>query len=132
MVATWILTTGVSAILGYRLGLRSQIAAKRLDVKAAMLPLIETFIARGKGDIHGWLELRHDCMSLLHDPAVKMKILLSGRKRKRFIEAWESFFSITTEDFHFPQYNESGEKTEKMRQLFLARLNALHQAVEDC
>jgi hypothetical protein len=112
--------------------LHSQIAAKQLEVKTTMLPLIEKFIIRANGDRDAWFGLRPDSIDALRDPATKLKSLLTGRKRKSLIQAWERFSRITPDDFHIPQPGEQGEQTEKMRQLFLGRLDALREIIEDC
>lgn len=131
ILAGWVLSTLLVGWSGYRWGLHSQIAAKKLEVKTAMLPLIEKFIIRANGDRDQWFGLRPDSIGQLLDPAIKLKSLLTGRKRKLLIEAWERFSQITPDDFHIPQPGEEGEQTNKMRQMFLSRLNALKEIVQE-
>jgi hypothetical protein len=129
LVLAWILTTAVSGWFGYRLGLRSQIESKKLEVKTNMLPMVERFVIRAESrDTSQWFGLRQDSIGQLLEPTIKLKNLLIGRKRKMLISAWENFSKITREDFHIPQYNEQGEP--EMRALFLERLNALKSVVE--
>jgi len=110
-IAGYVLTVLIAGFSGYKWGLKSQIYGKKLEIKTSMLPLI---------------------IGLLFDPAIKLKSLLTGCKRKRLINAWEAFSKTTTEELHTPQPGEEGEQTEKMRQTFLNRLNRLKSAVEDC
>jgi hypothetical protein len=133
MLAGWILSTLIAGFSGYRWGLKSQIFAKKLEVKTAMMPMIEKFRVRASHEYIGnWHGLRPDSIGELRDPAIKLKSLLTGRKRKLLIEAWERFSATTPVEFHIPQPGEEGEKTEKMRELFLSRLNTLKEVVEQC
>ena len=129
LVLGWVLTTTVSSWIGYRWGLRSQVAAKRLEVQTAMLPLIEKFIVRANGT--DWARLRPDSIEQLLEPTVQLKSLLKGRKRKNLIEAWDIFSRTTGDEFHFPNYGEDGEPENKMRQLFVGRLSALREIVQE-
>jgi hypothetical protein len=131
-IAGYVLTVLIAGFSGYKWGLKSQIYGKKLEIKTSMLPLIEKFIIRANGDRIAWISLRPDSIGLLFDPAIKLKSLLTGCKRKRLINAWEAFSKTTTEELHTPQPGEEGEQTEKMRQTFLNRLNRLKSAVEDC
>lgn len=132
-IAGFVLTVLIAGFSGYRWGLRSQIFAKTLEVKTAMLPMIEKFINRANGDDHvDWFGLRPDSIGHLSEPAIKLKSLLTGRKRKLLIEVWERFSKTTVDEFHIPQLDEEGEPTDKMRNLFLSRLNALKEVVEQC
>jgi hypothetical protein len=63
MLAGWVLSALIAGWSGYRWGLHSQIAAKKLEVKTAMLPMIEQFIIRAIG-LSTWL--RHRDRWLLH------------------------------------------------------------------
>jgi hypothetical protein len=73
LVLVWIITTTASGWIGYRWGLRSQIAAKKLEVKIAMLPLIEKFAIRANGGRDVWFGLRPDSIRELMEPAIKLK-----------------------------------------------------------
>jgi len=132
ILAGWVLSTLLVGWSGYRWGLHSQIAAKKLEVKTAMLPLIEKFIIRANGKREDWFGLRPESIGQLLEPAIKLKSLLTGRKRKLLIEAWERFSKTTPDEFHITQPDEEGEKADKMRQTFLNRLNAIKSVVEDC
>jgi hypothetical protein len=131
-----ILSNIITLGLGYWLGLRSQIAAKKLEVKTNMLPLIEKFIIRAKADVRAsgenWFGLRPDSIGELLEPATKLKSLLTGRKRKLLIETWERFAKTTSDEFHITQPGEEGKKEQEMRQMFLSRLNAVKAVVENC
>ncbi len=131
-IAGYVLTVLIAGFSGYRWGLRSQIYGKKLEIKTSMLPLIEKFIIRTKGDRIAWISLRPDSIGLLFDPAIKLKSLLTGSQKRRFVLAWECFSKTTPEEFHVAQPNEEGEQEEKMRQMFLSRLIALKATVEDC
>jgi hypothetical protein len=129
-IAGYILTVLIAGFSGYRWGLKSQIYAKKLEVKTAMLPLIEKFIIRANGGRDDWFGLRPDSIRELMEPAIKLKSLLTGRKRKLLIEAWDRFSKTTPDEFHIAQPNEEGEKEQEMRQMFLGRLNAVKTVVE--
>jgi hypothetical protein len=132
-IAGYVLTVLIAGLSGYRWGLKSQIFAKILEVKTAMLPMIEKFRIRASHEYIGnWHGLRPDSIGELRDPAIKLKSLLTGRKRKLLIEAWERFSATTPDEFHIPQPDEKGDKTEKMRELISSRLNSLKDAIEDC
>lgn len=129
-IAGYVLTVLIAGFSGYRWGLKSQIYAKKIEVKLAMIPFIERFIVRANGEKIQWLELRPDSIRILFEPAMKLKNLLTGRQRKLFLKAWKSFSETTAEEFHLPQHGEEGEPTNKMRQLFVSRLTALKEIVE--
>jgi hypothetical protein len=131
LVLVWVITTTTSGWIGYRWGLRSQIETKKLEVKTAMLPLIEKFIIRANGGMDDWFGLRPDSISQLLEPAIKLKSLLTGHKRKLLIEAWDRFSKTTPDEFHITQPNEEGEKENQMRKLFLSRLTALKEMVQE-
>ena len=129
-IGGYVLSALIAGFSGYRWGLKSQIHAKRLEVKTNMLPLIGKFAESAKGD--NWFGLRPLSIEKLSTPAIQLKSLLTGRKRKQFIQAWDRFAATTPDEFHVPQYDEQGEPENKMRQLFLTRLEALNKAVLDC
>ena len=131
-IAGYVLTVLIAGFSGYRWGLKSQIYAKKLEVKTAMLPLIEKFIIRANGTREDWFGLRPYSIEQLFEPAIKLKSLLTGRKRKLLIEAWERFSKTTPDEFHITQPDESDEKADKMRKTFLDRLNGLKSVVTDC
>jgi hypothetical protein len=97
-----------------------------------MLPLIEKFIIRANGKRDDWFGLRPDSIQELMEPAIKLKSLLNGHKRKLLIEAWGAFSKTTPDEFHIAQPDEEGEKENQMRQLFLSRLDAVKAVVENC
>jgi hypothetical protein len=133
ILAGWVLSTLLVGWSGYRWGLHSQVAAKKLEVKTNMLPQIEKFIIRAKAtEGNDWFGLRPESIGQLLEPSIKLKSLLKGNRRKLLIEAWETFSQTTPAEFHIPQPHEEGEKEEKMRQLFLNRMEALKSAVENC
>jgi hypothetical protein len=86
-IAGYVLTVLIAGFSGYKWGLKSQIYGKKLEIKTSMLPLIEKFIIRANGDRIAWISLRPDSIGLLFDPAIKLKSLLTGCKRKRLINA---------------------------------------------
>jgi hypothetical protein len=129
-IAGYILTVLIAGFSGYRWGLKSQIYAKKLEVKTNMLPLIEKFLIRANGDRDKWFGLRPDSIRELMEPAIKLISLLDGHKRKLLIEAWDRFSKTTPEEFHIAQPGEEGEPENKMRQLFIGRLAALKEAVQ--
>jgi hypothetical protein len=129
-IAGYIFTVLIAGFSGYRWGLKSQIYAKKLEVKTAMLPLIEQFIIRANGGRDNWFGLRPDSIKELMEPAIKLKSLLTGRKRKLLIEAWDRFSKTTPDEFHIAQPNEEGEKENQMRELFVNRLTALKEIVQ--
>lgn len=132
-IGGYVLTVLIAGFSGYRWGLRSQIFARTLEVKTAMLPMIEKFISRAENsDTDNWFGLRPDSIGQLSEPAIKLKSLLVGSKRKHLVKAWEGFSKTTQDEFHIPQPDEDDEKTDKMRNLFVSRLNALKAAVERC
>lgn len=95
-----------------------------------MLPVIEKFVVQANGD--EWHGLRPNSIGQLFDPVMKLKSLVTGRKRKLLVAAWEIFAQTTPAEMHVPEHDETPAKTQKMRQTFLARLQKLQEIIEDC
>jgi hypothetical protein len=124
----WLITTAISGWIGYRWGLRSQIEAKKLDVKDAMFPLIEKFIERAKKE--EFFGLWTDSRAELVGPAMRLKHLMRGGKQRLFLESWERFYNTTKDELHHPQPNETPEKIQEMKRTIISRLEALKKAVQ--
>ena len=124
----WIITAIASGWLGYRWGLRSQIEAKKLEVKLVINPLIEKFIIWAEsGEFLGlWTESR----TQLFDPAMKLKSLITGNKKMLFLKSWDTFYNTTKDELHHLQPNETAEQGKKMKATIIARLKTLQNAIQ--
>lgn len=126
----WVLSVVFTGWWGYRLGLRSQEKAEMRSDKRAFIPLIDGLIDwANKGDGIGFI--RYESEQRLHQPAMRFRMHLKGKRLLLFNEAWKTLMNTTQTEVCTRQPRDTDETAKKMQQTILSRLEAVRKIVHD-
>ena len=83
----WLVATAISGWIGYRWGLRSKDRSDIKDAKLKLIPVLDQAIEKAAHDPSPNIVLR-ESIAKLKETYLRFRIHLTGRKLRKFNEAW--------------------------------------------